>query len=69
MSHYQYLGAENNAVGGTLEQRIDGRPRVIAYAGKRLSPAQRSYSPTKGELAGVLIILGQIHPDLYFNDH
>ena len=53
--------AENNAVGGTLEQyqTINGKGgrRVIAYAAKRLSPAQRSYSATKGELAAVLILL------------
>ena len=49
--------AENNAVGGTLSQVIDGKERVIAYAAKRLSPAQRSYSATKGELAAVLILL------------
>ena len=49
--------AENNSVGGTLEQRINGTMRVIAYAARRLSPAQKSYSATKGELAAVLILL------------
>ena len=53
--------ADNNAVGGTLEQFQEingvGGMRVIAYAAKRLSPAQRSYSATKGELAAVLILL------------
>ena len=54
---------------------IDGRKRVIAYAAKRLSPAQRNYSATKGEVAGVLIILDiwrfylQLRPFILRTDH
>ena len=51
------MSAQNNAIGGTLEQKIDGQVRTIAYTAKRLSPAQRSYSATKGELAAVLLVL------------
>lgn len=39
--------AENNAIGGTLSQRQDNHERVICYAARRLSPAQRNYSATK----------------------
>ena len=67
--------AENNAVGMTLEQEINGRKRVIAYGAKRLSPTQRSYSATKGELAACIIALDtwrfylQLRPFVLRTDH
>ena len=39
--------ADNNAIGGTLSQSQDGHERIICYAARRLSPAQRHYSATK----------------------
>ena len=49
--------AENNAVGAVLSQKQDGLERVICYGAKRLTKAQAAYSPTKGELAGVIIFM------------
>ena len=49
--------AENNAVGAVLSQKQDGKERVICYGAKRLNKAQAAYSPTKGELAGVIIFM------------
>jgi hypothetical protein len=43
-----------NAIGGVLSQVQDGKERVIAYGGKKLSKAQRKYDPFKGELAALL---------------
>ena len=49
--------AENNAVGAVLSQKQGGLERVICYGAKRLTKTQASYSPTKGELAGVIIFM------------
>ena len=46
--------ATNRAIGCVLSQVQDGVERVIAYGGKRLTPAQANYSPFKGELFGLL---------------
>ena len=46
--------AVNNAIGGVLSQVQDGKERVIAYGGKKMSKAQANYSPFKGELAALL---------------
>lgn len=67
--------AENNAIGATLEQEINGQKRVIAYCAKRLSPSQRSYSATKGELCACLVALDtwrfylQLRPFVLRTDH
>ena len=45
---------ENNAIGGVLSQVQDGKERVLMYGGKKMSKAQRNYSPFKGELAALL---------------
>ena len=49
--------ADNNAVGAVLSQKQEGLERVICYGAKRLNKAQAAYSPTKGELAGVIIFM------------
>lgn len=49
--------ADNNAVGAVLSQKQEGIERVICYGAKRLTKAQTAYSPTKGELAGVIIFM------------
>ena len=49
--------ADNNAVGAVLSQKQDGFERVICYGAKRLTKSQAAYSPTKGELAGVIIFM------------
>ena len=43
------------AAGSTLYQIQDGKPKLIAYASKRLPEAVRSYSITKLELCGLAI--------------
>jgi hypothetical protein len=45
---------DTNAIGGVLSQYQDGHERVILYGGKKMSKAQRNYSPFKGELAAFL---------------
>ena len=42
-------------MGSTLYQRQNGKPKVIAYASKRLPEAARNYSITKLELCGLAI--------------
>ena len=51
--------ADANACGAVLSQVQEGQERVIAYAAKKLSPAQASYSSTKGELAAIIIFLNK----------
>ena len=46
--------ATNNAIGGVLSQKQDGKERVIAYGGKKMSKAQKNYDPFKGELSALL---------------
>ncbi len=45
---------ENNAIGGVLSHKQDGKERVITYGGKKLSEAQARYGATKGELTALL---------------
>ena len=45
------------AIGAVLSQVQDGKERVISYGAKRLNSAQRNYSPSKGELFGVLYFI------------
>ena len=44
----------SNAIAGVLSQVQDGKERVIAYGGKKLSKAQQKYDPFKGELTALL---------------
>jgi len=48
---------ENNAIGGVLSQKQDGKERVIAYGAKKLNKAQAKYSSTKGELVAVIVFM------------
>ena len=43
------------AAGSALYQIQNGKPRLIAYASKRLQEAVRSYSITELELSGLVI--------------
>ena len=47
-----------NAIGGVLSQVQEGKERVIAYAGKKLSKSQRNYPSIKGEAAAILHMVG-----------
>ena len=42
------------AIGAVLSQLQDGQERVLAYASKTLSDAQRAYCTTKWELLAVV---------------
>lgn len=48
---------ENNAIGAVLSQKQNGLERVIAYGAKKLSPNQRNYPSTKGELCAIIYFL------------
>ena len=41
--------------GASLWQRIDGKPKLIGYASKRMPIAAKDYSPTELELCGLAI--------------
>ena len=50
-----YLDTSKFAVGSTLYQIQNGKPKLIAYAGKRLPVAVRRYSVTELELCDLVI--------------
>ena len=50
-----HLDISKFAAGSTLYQIQTGKPKLIAYASKRLSKAVRSYSVTELELWGLAI--------------
>ena len=50
-----YLDTSKFAAGSALYQIQNGKPRLIAYASKRLPEAVRSYSITELELCGLAI--------------
>ena len=50
-----YLDTSKFAAGSTLYQIQNGKPRLIAYASKRLPEAVTSYSITELELCGLAI--------------
>ena len=49
--------ASNFALGSVLQQRQGGELRVLAYASRALSSAERSYCTTRKELAAVIYSL------------
>ena len=52
-----YSDTSKFAAGSTLYQIQDGKPKLIAYASKRLPEVVRSYSITELELCGLAIII------------
>ena len=50
-----YSDTSRFATGSTLYQIQNGKPKLIAYASKRLSEAAKSYSITELELCGLAI--------------
>ena len=50
-----YSDTSKFATGSTLYQIQNGKPKLIAYAGKRLPEAAKSYSITELELCGLAI--------------
>ena len=51
--------ASNHAVGAVLSQLQNGREVVIAYASRRLSPAERNYCITRRELLAIVVFVKQ----------
>ena len=52
-----YSDTSKFATGSALYQIQDGKPKLIAYASKRLPEAAKSYSITELELCGLAIII------------
>ena len=50
-----YSDTSKHAIGSTLYQVQDGRPRCIAYASKRMPEAAKNYSITELEMCGLAI--------------
>ena len=50
-----YSDTSQFATGSTLYQILNGKPKLIAYASKRLPAAEKSYSITKLELCRLAI--------------
>ena len=50
-----YSDTSKYATGSTLYQFTNGKPKLIAYASKRLPEAEKSYSITELELDGLAI--------------
>ena len=44
----------NQAIGHVLQQRQDGKLRLIAAGGRKTTPGETNYAPTKGELSAIV---------------
>ena len=56
-----YSDTRKFAMGSTLYQIQNGKPKLIAYASKRLPEAEKSYSITELELCGFAINTAIFH--------
>ena len=66
-----YSDTSKFATGNTLNQIQNGKPKLIAYASKRLPGAAKSYSITELELCGLAIKLASfshLHKRVDFDD-
>ena len=50
-----YSDTSKHAIGSTLYQVQDGKPKLIAYASKRMPGAEKNYSITELEMCGLAI--------------
>ena len=57
--------ASNDAIGMVLGQKRNGKEVVIAYAGRKLNPAERNYSVTEREALAVVDGVRHFQPYLY----
>ena len=60
--------ASRDSVGMVLSQIQNGKERVISYAGKRLSPAQRLYHTTEKEALAIVLAFKTFDPYLRGNN-
>ena len=44
----------NQALGHVLQQRQDGKLRLIAVGGQKTTPGESNYVPTKGEISTIM---------------
>ena len=70
------VDASDTAVGGTLEQFLDGEGRPVAFFSKKLDPAQAKYSTLDRELLAMHLLairhflyFIEGHPFILFTDH
>ena len=52
---FTYIWTQVNLLHGALCIKLNGKPKLIAYASKRLPKADTSYSITELELCGLAI--------------
>ena len=57
--------ASGEGIGGVLSQIQDGEERVLAYASRKLSKAERNYCVTRRELLAVVVYLKNFRQYLY----
>ena len=57
---YLYSDTSKFATGSTLYQIQNGKPKLIAYASKRLPEAAKGYSITELELCGLAINIASL---------
>ena len=65
LTFHLYVDASHTGIGLTLGQIIDGKERVIAYAGRDFNQAERNYSATEREALAVIDGIKRFQPYLH----